>query len=372
MNLGVEEHSQQYLILADGAIFHGKAVGVKGRAVGEVVFNTSQTGYQEILTDPSYLGQMITFTTPHIGNVGVNGADSESGKVHASGAVFRSFSEYHSNWRAEGGLQDFLVKHNIVAISDIDTRALTIHLREKGSQNGCIVADGSLTPEEALRLAKQHPSLDGKNLAAVVSTPASYVYADPANRSAHIVVVDCGAKAGILRALAQQNVKISVVPQQTSFAALKALEPDGVVLSNGPGDPAACNEVIELTAKLLSEKIPLFGICLGHQILALAAGGRTKKMKFGHHGANHPVKCLQSGAALISVQNHGFVVDEATLPECLAVTHVSLFDGTIAGLEHKYAPAFSFQGHPEASPGPNELLPLFQQFISRVCHAKKS
>jgi carbamoyl-phosphate synthase small subunit len=362
----------QYLILADGTIFHGKAVGVKGHAVGEVVFNTSQTGYQEILTDPSYLGQMITFTAPHIGNVGVNSGDDESPKVHAHGAIFRSFSAYHSNWRAEASLQDFFVKHKVVAISDIDTRALTIHLRERGSQNGCIVADGSLTPEEALHLAKQHPSLDGKNLAAAVSTAAPYVYIDPANSNAHIVVVDCGVKDGILRALAQQNVKISVVPQQTTFTALKALKPDGVLLSNGPGDPAACSEVIDLTVRLLAEKIPVFGICLGHQILALAAGGQTKKMKFGHHGANHPVKCLRSGAALISVQNHGFVVDEATLPECLTITHVSLFDGTIAGLEHKYAPAFSFQGHPEAAPGPHELLPLFQQFIDRICHAKKS
>lgn len=360
-----------FLILADGTLFQGKAIGALSYSVGEMIFNTSQTGYQEIVTDPSYLGQIINFTAPHIGNVGVNQMDYESIKVHAAGTVFRDCSLYTSNWRAQDSLHNFLLHHQIVAISEVDTRALTIHLREKGSQNGCLVADEQLTPEQALLLAQNHPSMQGANLAACVSTKEIYVYSDPPFSAAHIAVVDCGVKTGILKNLANYPVKISVVPQSISFSELMALSPDGVLLSNGPGDPEQCESVIQLTQQLFKQKIPLFGICLGHQILALAAGAKTKKMKFGHHGANHPVKCCKTGAIFISSQNHGFVVDETSLPNHLAITHVSLFDSTIAGLSHREAPAFSFQGHPEANPGPNELTVLFKQFINEVHHAQK-
>ena len=359
-----------YLILADGTIFKGKSVGVKGHALGEVMFNTSQTGYQEILTDPSYLGQIINFTTPHIGNVGVNEDDSESKKIYANGSIFRDCSEYYSNWRAKGSFKDFLKQYNIVAISDIDTRALTIILREHGAQNGCIVADET-SIDEALTLIKAHPSLNNQNLAEIASTKKPYIYWNPSNYNANIVVIDCGVKMGILNSLTQYSVKITVVPQNISFEELIELKPDGVLLSNGPGDPDACINVIDLTKKILNKKIALFGICLGHQILALALNAKTKKMKFGHHGANHPIKCHKTGSVFISSQNHGFVVDELNLPECLEITHTSLFDHTIAGLRHRELSAFSFQGHPEASPGPNELSILFQQFIAEVNNAKK-
>ncbi len=360
-----------YLILADGTIFRGKSIGVKGYALGEVVFNTSHTGYQEILTDPSYCGQMISFTTPHIGNVGINDDDYESPKVHASGAIFRDFCNYYSNWKASNDLETFLHHHQVVAISEIDTRALTIILREKGSQGGCIVTDDVMLPAQALELLNTHKSLHGRNLAKKVSTIESFVHANPINNSGHVVVVDCGIKQGILESLERHHLKITVVPQNISFEKVKSLNPDGIIVSNGPGDPSACTDVINLVKKSLKEKIPLFGICLGHQILALAAGGSVKKMKFGHHGANHPIKCHQTGSVFISSQNHGFVVDDTNLPECFEITHSSLFDQTIAGIKHKHAPAFSFQGHPEANPGPKELVIMFQQFIEEVFNAKK-
>jgi carbamoyl-phosphate synthase small subunit len=360
-----------FLMLADGTIFRGEAIGAPSYALGEMVFNTSQTGYQEILTDPSYHGQIINFTMPHIGNVGVNQEDNESPKIHATGALFRDFSPHFSNWRAQDSLQNFLETHQIVALTGIDTRALTLHLREKGCQAGCIVATDSISPEKALSLAQQHQSRKIAHLAALVSTKEPYLYQEPEHSSAHVVVVDCGVKNGILKTLAQYPIKISVVPQSISLKELNAFAPDGVLLSNGPGDPQDCESLIQLTTQLLQQRTPVFGICLGHQILALAAGAKTKKMKFGHRGANHPIKCCKTGSVFISSQNHGFVVDESSLPKDLEITHISLFDGTIAGLNHRQAPAFSFQGHPEANPGPNELRVLFKQFITEVHHAQK-
>lgn len=358
-----------FLVLADGMTFHGRSVGFNECAVGEIVFNTSHTGYQEIMTDPSYHGQIITFTTAHVGNVGVNSQDNESQTTHASGVIFRDFSSKYSNWRGQSSLGDFLKNHQLVALSDIDTRALTLHLRSKGSQMGFLVADGSLSIQQAMELAQHHqmPS----DSVSTVSVKQPYVFADPSQAKAHIVVVDCGAKKGILHALETYPVKITVAPFDLSFDQLSDLEADGVLLSNGPGNPESCSSVIELARTLMHRNIPLFGICLGHQIMALAAGAKTRKMKFGHHGANHPIQCCKTGAVLISSQNHGFVVDESSLPDFLSVTHVSLFDGTIAGLIHQHAPAFSFQGHPEASPGPNEFLMLFNLFIKQVYHAKK-
>ena len=353
-----------FLILADGSLFFGQSVGVQGHVLGEMIFNTSQSGYQEILTDPSYFGQIINFTSPHIGNVGVNSEDNESSKIHAAGAIFRDFSTSFSNWRAEDSLHNFLLQHNLIALSDIDTRALTLHLRQNGSQTGCLVATDTINPEKALVLAKNYQQ--GANLANQVSQKEISTYANPKNAIGHIVVVDCGVKAGILQNLTRFPVKISLVPVSISAKELESINADGVLLSNGPGDPKDCESLIELTAALLHQKIPLFGICLGHQIMALAAGAQTKKMKFGHHGANHPIKCCQIGSVFISSQNHGFVVDEQSLPKHLAVTHLSLFDGTIAGLAHRDTPAFSFQGHPEANPGPNELMILFKQFIDEV------
>ncbi|WP_412754813.1 glutamine-hydrolyzing carbamoyl-phosphate synthase small subunit [Legionella donaldsonii] len=360
-----------FLILADGTLFQGKAIGAKTHALGEMVFNTSQTGYQEILTDPSYFGQIINFTTPHLGNVGVNQADHESEKIHAAAAVFRDYSPHYSNWRAQDSLENFLLKHHIAALTEIDTRALTLHLREQGSQNGCIVTVDSITPDQALSMLQSAPAMEGSNLATLVSTKKAYLYADPIDALAHIVVIDCGVKTAILKTLATYPIKISVVPDTISFSELTRFSPDGVLLSNGPGDPESCESVIHLASQLLEQQIPIFGICLGHQILALAAGAKTRKMKFGHHGANHPIKCCKTGTVFISSQNHGFVVDEHSLPEHLITTHISLFDGTIAGLAHRNAPAFSFQGHPEANPGPNELMILFQQFFHEVQYAKK-
>lgn len=358
-----------FLILNDGTLFEGVSVGATTHAFGEVVFNTAQTGYQEILTDPSYFGQIITFTSPHIGNVGVNNEDCESVKVHASGMILREFSNTFSNWRAQGSLQDFLKHQKIVALSEIDTRALTLYLREKGSQTACISATDTLSPEMAFSFLKEYSS--STESARQVSTQKTYEFAAPEHYKAHIVVVDCGAKTSILRSLAHYPVKITVVPYDITYDELLAYHPNGVLLSNGPGDPQSCLPVIHLANTLLQHKVPLFGICLGHQIMALAAGAKTRKMKFGHHGANHPIQCHQSGKVFISSQNHGFVVDEASLPSWVTITHTSLFDGTIAGLAYRHAPAFSFQGHPEANPGPNELLVLFEQFINQVQHGKK-
>lgn len=354
-----------YLLLADGTIFKGRSVGTEKHTVGEVVFNTSHLGYQEILTDPSYLGQIINFTSPHIGNVGINPNNFESELVHARGAIFRSESNFVSHWQAKGNLGNFLKQHKISALSDVDTRALTLHLREQGSQMGCIVTS-NLPIEKAMGLIKEQEV----NLSIpLITTQIPYLFAAPINCKAHLIVVDCGVKAGILQSLKAYPVKITVVPATITLNEVKALEPDGVLLSNGPGDPRLCQSLIQLTKALLQEKIPLFGICLGHQILALAAGGVIKKMKFGHHGANHPIQCMETGSVFISSQNHNYVVDESLLPGCFKVSHISLFDRTIAGLEHKEYPAFSFQGHPEANPGPQELKFLFKKFIQKVHYA---
>jgi carbamoyl-phosphate synthase small subunit len=354
-----------YLLLADGTIFKGHSIGAEKHTVGEVVFNTSHLGYQEILTDPSYLGQIINFTSPHIGNVGINQGNFESDIVHARGAIFRSGSNFVSHWQAKGNLHNFLKQHEVSALSDIDTRALTLYLREHGSQTGCIVTS-TLPIEKAMELIKEQ---EVNQSISSITTQTPYVYASPVHCKAHLIVVDCGVKAGILQSLKAYPVKITVVPATITFNEIQALQPDGVLLSNGPGDPRHCISLIQLTKTLLQEKTPLFGICLGHQILALAAGGVIKKMKFGHHGANHPIQCMKTGSVFISSQNHSYVVDESLLPGCFNVTHISLFDRTIAGLEHKEYPAFSFQGHPEANPGPQELKFLFKKFIQKVHYA---
>lgn len=376
------------LVLADGSIFEGISVGAPGQVCGEVVFNTAQTGYQEILTDPSYTEQIIVFTQPHIGNVGVNTFDMESSRVWLSGAVMRSFSSVASNWRSEETLANFLQKHKVIAISEVDTRALTQHLRTHGSQPGCIMA-GEVDLKRALHYAQNYSSMAGKNLAEVVTTPNIYQWEKgtsdnkwsntqqilPESTQQHIVVYDFGVKHNILRYLVDLACRVTVVSANTTAEEVLALQPDGIMLSNGPGDPAACLEIIDQIKILLTKGIPIFGICLGHQLLALASGAQTKKMIFGHHGANHPVVCLATGTVAISSQNHGFVVAEETLPTCLQITHRSLFDNTIAGITRTDIPAFSFQGHPEASPGPTELTHLFNRFIvliSEVAHAKKN
>ena len=358
-----------FLVLADGLVFPGCSVGFNGNAVGEMVFNTSHTGYQEIMTDPSYHGQIITFTTAHVGNVGVNFQDNESQITHASGVIFRDFSSDYSNWRGQSSLGDFLKYHQLVALSDVDTRALTLHLRSKGSQMGYLVADDSISMDQAMALARHHQM--ASDTVSTLSVKQPYIFADSSQPKAHVVVVDCGSKKGILQALADYPIKITVVPFNTSFEQLTNLKVDGVLLSNGPGNPESCSSVIELARTLMHRNIPLFGICLGHQIMALAAGAKIRKMKFGHHGANHPIRCCKTGAVLISSQNHSFVVDESSVPDGLSITHVSLFDGTIAGLSYQHSPAFSFQGHPEASPGPSEFSMLFNSFIKQVYHAKK-
>lgn len=356
-----------FLMLADGTSFYGESVGSNTHSVGEVVFNTSHLGYQEILTDPSYFGQLINFTSPHIGNTGINKQNYESQRIHALGALFRCFSTQVSHWLACDSLSNVLKQQHIPAITDIDTRALTLHLREHGSQMGCLVTDEAITPDEALVLARVKQQQ--VNDTALVTTKAAYVFAEPFGYQSHLVVIDCGIKAGILQALQSFPVKITVVPESISVPELLALKPDGVLLSNGPGDPRMCTSLIALTKHLLQQKLPLFGICLGHQVLALSAGAQIKKMKFGHHGANHPIQCVQTKTVFISSQNHSYVVDEPSLPTCFNITHVSLFDGTIAGLEHRDAPAFSFQGHPEANPGPKELGFLFNKFVQQVQHA---
>ncbi len=350
-----------FLLLSDGTIFHGISVGADTFAVGEMVFNTSHLGYQEILTDPSYDQQVINFTSPHVGNIGINQHNFESSHIHAAGAIFRSFSEEYFHWQAHSSLSDLLKSQGVPALSEIDTRALTLHLRENGCQLGCVVGN-NLSLDAALDAISVR-----QNEASRVSTQAAYLYKKDGD--AHLVVVDCGLKAGILSALARFPVKITVVPQSVTFQTLMALKPDGVLLSNGPGDPRHCESLIIVTQHLLQSDIPVFGICLGHQILALSAGAHIKKMKFGHHGANHPIQCLETGSVFISSQNHNYVVDESHLPDCFKITHVSLFDGTIAGLEHRTLAAFSFQGHPEANPGPRELSYLFQKFIEKVHHA---
>ena len=365
------------LVLEDGTQFHGRAIGATGSAVGEVVFNTSMTGYQEILTDPSYSRQIVTLTYPHIGNVGTNSADAESSQVHASGLVIRDLPLIASNYRNEEGLSDYLTRHNIVAIADIDTRKLTRLLREKGAQNGCIIAGDALDAAVALEKAKAFPGLKGMDLAKEVTTPDAYQWLQgswtlegelPAPKTDadlpfHVVAYDYGVKRNILRMLVDRGCRLTVVPAQTSAEEVLKLNPDGVFLSNGPGDPEPCDYAITAIKRLLETDIPVFGICLGHQLLALASGAKTVKMKLGHHGGNHPVKDHDNNTVMITAQNHGFAVDDSQLPSHLRVTHTSLFDHTVQGIHRTDKAAFSFQGHPEASPGPHDAAPLFDHFI---------
>ncbi len=361
------------LVLADGTVFRGTSIGAAGHTVGEVVFNTSMTGYQEILTDPSYTEQIVTLTYPHIGNTGVNSEDVESGKVYAAGLIIRDLPLIASNWRCEQSLSDYLSTNGVVAIADIDTRKLTRILREKGAQAGCIMA-GEVDDAKALELARTFPGLSGMDLAKVVSCDAPYVaeegewtldsgYAKPADAEFHVVAFDYGVKRNILRMLTSRGCKVTVLPAQSSAEQALALNPDGIFLSNGPGDPQPCDYAIEAIAKLVDSGVPTYGICLGHQLLALASGARTLKMKFGHHGANHPVQDLDDKRVFITSQNHGFAVDADTLPANVRATHVSLFDNSLQGIARTDKPAFSFQGHPEASPGPHEMSYLFDRFI---------
>lgn len=363
------------LVLADGTVFHGTAIGADGYATGEVVFNTSMTGYQEILTDPSYARQIVTLTYPHIGNTGVNTEDEEAGTIWATGLVIRDLPLLASNFRSQESLSDYLSRRNIVAIADIDTRKLTRLLREKGAQNGCIVAADALTSEQALAEAQSFAGLKGMDLAKEVSVKEAYPwqsttwqlgagYGQRTQGQYKVVAYDFGAKRNILRMLVERGCEVTVVPAQTPAEDVLALNPDGVFLSNGPGDPEPCDYAISAIKTLLERDIPIFGICLGHQLLALASGAKTIKMKSGHHGANHPVKDLDRDVVMITSQNHGFAVDIDTLPEHLRATHVSLFDGTLQGIHRTDKPAFSFQGHPEASPGPQDAAPLFDHFIT--------
>ena len=377
------------LALADGTVFHGVSIGAPGETSGEVVFNTAITGYQEILTDPSYSRQIVTLTYPHIGNVGANPEDVESARVHAAGLVVKDLPAVDSNFRKAETLGAYLHRTGTVAIAGIDTRRLTRHLRTHGAQSACLLAlpaGSAVTPdvvERALRGARAFPGLAGMDLARVVSTPEAYDWSETAWRLGqgygaqatprwHVVAYDFGVKFNILRLLAARGCRITVVPAQTSAHDVLALNPDGVLLSNGPGDPEPCDYAIAATRELLQRGVPTFGICLGHQILALAAGARTFKMKFGHHGANHPVRDLETGRVSITSQNHGFAVDAASLPPNLRVTHVSLFDGTLQGFAYTDRPAMSFQGHPEASPGPHDIGELFDRFKGLMQSARRA
>ncbi len=362
------------LALEDGSLFHGLSIGASGETIGEVVFNTAMTGYQEILTDPSYHQQIVTMTYPHIGNVGVNGEDAESAAVHASGLIIRELPCQFSSWRADRPLVDYLLEENVVAIAGIDTRRLTRLLRDKGAQNGCIVTGDSPKTEKAIAAARAFPGLKGADLARLVSTTRKYAWtegiwsigAEPTvctDPDWYVVAYDFGIKRNILRILVERGCRITVVPATTSAADVLAEKPDGVFLSNGPGDPDPCEYAITAVREIMQAGIPVFGICLGHQLLSLAAGAKTMKMKFGHHGANHPVQDLQTGQVVITSQNHGFTVDESTLPSSLVATHRSLFDGSLQGVHHRQYPAFGFQGHPEASPGPHDIRYLFDHFI---------
>ncbi|MBS0569240.1 MAG: glutamine-hydrolyzing carbamoyl-phosphate synthase small subunit [Proteobacteria bacterium] len=361
------------LALADGSTFRGISIGAEGRTVGEVVFNTAMTGYQEILTDPSYAQQIVTLTCPHIGNTGCNAVDEESDRVQVAGLVVRDLPRLVSNWRSTESLPDYLRRHEIVAISEIDTRRLTRILRETGAQNGCIMAGEGAAADAALAAARAFPGLSGMDLAKVVCTPKPYVFSEGSYdldsaqftqpvRKYRVAAYDFGVKRNILRLLADRGCEVTVVPAQTPATEVLALKPDGVFLSNGPGDPAACDYAIAATREFIATKIPLFGICLGHQLMGLALGAKTLKMKFGHHGANHPVKDHDDGRVLVTSQNHGFAVDAATLPANTRVTHTSLFDGSLQGFALTDAPAFCFQGHPEASPGPHDIGYLFDRF----------
>lgn len=375
------------LVLEDGSVFKGTAIGASGVSVGEVVFNTSMTGYQEILTDPSYAEQIVTLTYPHIGNTGINKEDCESNKIWAKGLIIRDLPLIVSNFRSEQSLSEYLEENNILGIADIDTRRLTRILRDKGAQNGCIIASNTLDAVDldeasALAKAKEFAGLKGMDLAKEVTCDESYQWTDGSwvlgegyiteqeRTDFHVVAYDYGVKRNILRMLTDRGCKLTVVPAKTTAEEVLALKPDGVFLSNGPGDPEPCDYAIEAIATLLETKIPIFGICLGHQLLALASGAKTIKMKFGHHGANHPVKDIKGNRVMITSQNHGFAVDETDLPAHLEVTHVSLFDQSLQGIHRTDKPAFSFQGHPEASPGPHDASPLFDHFIELMQQAK--
>jgi len=376
------QYAPAILALEDGTVFYGKAIGALGETVGEVVFNTSMTGYQEILTDPSYKEQIVTLTYPHIGNVGTNSGDEESDAIMAKGLVIRDLPRLMSSWRGEMSLSDYLKKHNIVAIADIDTRKLTRLLRDKGAQSGAIAAiDGKkseLDESAAVALAKDFPGLKGMDLAKVVTTQTSYEWTEGtwsldtnstetiAELPYHVVAYDYGIKKNILRMLADRGCKVTVVPAQTKASEVLAMDPDGIFLSNGPGDPEPCDYAIAAIGEILQTSKPVFGICLGHQLLSLASGAKTVKMKFGHHGGNHPVSDLDTKEVMITSQNHGFAVDENSLPDNLKATHKSLFDGSLQGVHRTDKSAFSFQGHPEASPGPHDVAPLFDHFIELI------
>ena len=364
------------LALADGTVFRGDSIGADGAAVGEVVFNTAMTGYQEILTDPSYCRQIVTLTYPHIGNTGINRDDVEAARVHAAGLVIRDLPPLASNWRLNETLPQYLTRENVVAIAGLDTRKLTRILREKGAQSGCLMA-GAIDETGALAQARAFPGLAGMDLAKVVSCEQSYAwneaewslgrgYGKPGEPRHRVVAFDYGVKRNILRKLAARGCELTVLPAQASAKDALALKPDGVFLSNGPGDPEPCDYAIRAIRELLDVRVPIFGICLGHQLLGLACGARTTKMKFGHHGANHPVQDLDSGRVMITSQNHGFAVDAKTLPDNVRVTHVSLFDGTLQGFARTDRPAFCFQGHPEASPGPHDIDYLFDRFVKMM------
>ncbi|MBL0661923.1 glutamine-hydrolyzing carbamoyl-phosphate synthase small subunit [Aeromonas caviae] len=367
------------LVLEDGTVFKGVSIGAEGCSVGEVVFNTSMTGYQEILTDPSYSRQIVTLTYPHIGNTGTNSEDEESSQVHAQGLIIRDLPILASNFRNQQSLSDYLKSHNIVGIADIDTRKLTRILREKGAQAGCILAGKQLDEVHALEQARAFPGLKGMDLAKEVTVSESYSWTEGSwqlgkghvtptadELKYHVVAYDFGVKRNILRMLVDRGCRLTVVPAKTPAAEVLAMNPDGIFLSNGPGDPEPCDYAIEAIKAFLDTSTPVFGICLGHQLLGLASGAKTIKMKFGHHGANHPVKSLDDNTVMITAQNHGFAVDEQTLPECLRATHVSLFDGSLQGIHRTDRPAFSFQGHPEASPGPHDCAGLFDHFIELI------
>lgn len=369
------------LVLEDGSIFHGESIGVDGKTVGEVVFNTALTGYQEILTDPSYAQQLVTLTYPHIGNVGINAEDEEATSIFAAGLIVKDVPLLHSNWRAEMSLTDYLLQRHIIAIADLDTRRLTRLIRQKGTQSACIIAGDEPSVDDALQAAKAFSGLKGLDLAQEVTTKEPYEWSlgtwvlDPADKRVDIdkasaefrvVAYDYGIKKNILCMLAERGCHVTVVPAKTPASEVLAMQPDGIFLSNGPGDPEPCDYAIEAIQQILRHKIPTFGICLGHQLLGLASGAKTVKMKFGHHGANHPVQDLASKRVMISSQNHGFVVDDTTLPSNLQATHRSLFDHTLQGMVRTDCPAMSFQGHPEASPGPQDVAPVFDQFIAMM------
>jgi carbamoyl-phosphate synthase small subunit len=371
------------LVLADGTVFRGRSIGARGLSTGEVVFNTAMTGYQEILTDPSYCRQIVTLTYPHIGNTGVNAEDEEAAKIHAAGLVVRDLPALYSNWRSQGDLGAYLVKNKIVAIADIDTRKLTRILREKGAQSGCLMA-GDVDEEKARTEAKKFPGLAGMDLAKVVTVDKPYEWnAGPwvlgkgfeqkPNTGFHVVAYDYGIKRNILRLIVERGARVTVVPAQMPAKEVLKMKPDGVFLSNGPGDPEPCDYAVEAIGEILdATKIPVFGICLGHQLMGLASGAKTLKMKFGHHGANHPVKDLDTGQVVITSQNHGFAVDPSSIGSNLRKTHISLFDGSVQGLARTDRPAFCFQGHPEASPGPHDIGYLFDRFAAMMEEKRKS